>query len=48
MIEIFALALCSLVLVLYLQARSAAREIRRNREQPGHRLPAPAAQSNRN
>ena len=35
MIEIFALALCALVLVLYVQARFAAREIRRNRERIG-------------
>lgn len=35
MIELFALALCALVLVLYVQARFAAREIRRNRERLG-------------
>ena len=35
MIEIFVLAICSLVLVLYAQARSAARENRRNRNMTG-------------
>ena len=35
MIELFALALYALVVVLYVQARFAAREIRRNRERLG-------------
>lgn len=34
MIESFLIALTSLLIALYLQARKAAREIRRNREAP--------------
>lgn len=35
MIETFLVALFTLLIVLYLQARKAAREIRRNREENG-------------
>lgn len=43
MFETFFLALCSLVVVLYLQARFSARRIRRNREETGRNLQAEIA-----